>query len=163
VRSAWTREALVEQGFVGWVPLRLLDSVQSAPVASGVYVVLFAGAEPFDWQASCGGWFKGCDPSISSERLDANWVAGANVVYIGKGNSLRRRLVEFAKFGQGRAIGHWGGRILWHLPNPDGLLVAWRPTPETVDPAKVESELIDGFRLAYGKPPFANRPERSGA
>jgi excinuclease UvrABC nuclease subunit len=35
-------------------------------------------------------------------------VIGAEVVYIGKADNLRRRLREFARFGVSAPIGHWG-------------------------------------------------------
>jgi hypothetical protein len=50
--------------------------------------------------------------------------------------NLRRRLVTFAA-------------------------VAWKETPGRV-PIEVEAELIEQFRLTYGKPPFANDPHRLG-
>jgi hypothetical protein len=64
-------------------------------------------------------------------------------------------------FGAGKPIGHWGGRLIWQLPNIDALLVAWKETPGRV-PVEVEAELIEQFRLTYGKPPFANDPHRLG-
>jgi hypothetical protein len=47
--------------------------------------------------------------------LIANWVDGAEVVYIGKADQLKRRLTQFADFGGGKPIGHWGGRLIWQL------------------------------------------------
>jgi hypothetical protein len=47
------------------------------------------------------------------------------------------------------------------LPSIDRLLVAWKETPGRI-PVEVEAELIDQFRRAYGKPPFANDPHRLG-
>jgi hypothetical protein len=94
--------------------------------------------------------------------LSANWVSDAEVVYIGKANNLRRRLKEFAKFGAGHKIGHWGGRLIWQLEESHALLVAWKETPGR-DPELVETELIAQFRAAYGQPPFANDPHRLGA
>lgn len=162
MKSDWTRLGLERQGFSGWLPLRSVEAMREAPAAAGVYAVVFIGPSPIDWQPSCGGWFKGRDPSISHTRLRANWVDAAETVYIGKASSLKRRLVEFAKFGLGQPIGHWGGRILWHLPNPDELSVGWRLTPADIDPTAVEARLIENFREAFGKPPFANRPDRDG-
>lgn len=107
---------------------------------------------------SCGGWFKGKDPSVRREVLDRNWVSGAEVVYIGKANNLRRRLGEFAAFGAGKAVAHWGGRLIWQLADTAALRVAWRVTPEVV-PVQVEGEMIAKFRQLYGQSPFANNPD----
>lgn len=81
---------------------------------------------------------------------------------LGKANQLERRLKQFADFGAGKPVGHWGGRLIWQLPDSRRLLVAWRETPERV-PREVEGELINEFRRVYGKSPFANDPHRSGA
>jgi hypothetical protein len=51
---------------------------------------------------------------------------------------------------------------MWHLPDPEVLLVAWKETPGR-DPLIVEADLIASFRTAYGKPPFANDPHRLGS
>ena len=121
-----------------------------------------ATGEPTFLDANPGGRFKGRDPSVSSEALRANWVDGAEVVYIGKADNLRRRLREFARFGEGKPIGHWGGRLIWQLADSAELVVAWTETPGRM-PREVEVEMISAFRSAWGKPPFANEPHRLGA
>lgn len=110
---------------------------------------------------SCGGWFKGKDPTVSRDALLANWVEGVEVVYIGKADQLKRRLTQFADFGAGKPVGHWGGRLIWQLANVEALCVAWKETPGQV-PVEVEAELIAAFRRLHGKPPFANDPHRLG-
>jgi hypothetical protein len=108
-----------------------------------------------------GGRFKSRDPSVSADALQANWVEGTGVVYIGKADDLRRRLREFARFGEGAPIGHWGGRLIWQLADSAELLVIWKQTPEQV-PHEVEAEMIASFRGAWGKAPFADEPHRLG-
>lgn len=158
----FARPSLEAAGFVGWIPFSAIRG-SACPASGGVYVITYGGGNPAAYaERSCGGWFKGKDPTVSREALLANWVEGAEVVYIGKANELKRRLTQFADFGAGKAIGHWGGRLIWQLPNIDGLLVAWKETPGRV-PVEVEAELIGQFRKAYGKPPFANDPHRLGA
>ena len=158
----FTRSSLERAGFTGWVPLsRAGDS--GCPPTGGIYVIAYSGAEPVDFpQRSRGGWFKGRDPAVSRDALVANWVAGAEVVYIGKADQLKRRLRQFADFGAGKPVGHWGGRLIWQLPHTDLLQVAWKETPGR-PPVEAEAELIAEFRKAYGKPPFANEPHRLGA
>ena len=99
---------------------------------------------------------------MEQSALAANWVEGTEVVYIGKADNLRRRLSQFADFGAGKPAGHWGGRLIWQLPNVEALRVAWKETPGRV-PIEAEAELIAAFRHQYGKPPFANDPHRLGA
>lgn len=99
---------------------------------------------------------------MADAALRANWVDGAEVVYIGKADNLLRRLREFARFGEGEPIGHWGGRLIWQLSDSAELLVAWMETPGRV-PRDVETVLITAFRSAWDKPPFANEPHRLGS
>lgn len=157
----FTAASLREAAFEGWIPFDELRS-SSCPATGGVYVVTFGEGRPARYSdRSCGGWFKGKDPSVSKDSLAANWVDGAEVVYIGKADHLRRRLLQFADFGAGKPIGHWGGRLIWQLSNVADLRVAWKETPGRV-PSHAEAELIDLFRQTYGKPPFANNPHRLG-
>lgn len=159
------RKALEAQGFHGWVTFGDLGELLKSGVSKegGIYVVVCeGGAAPDYLRTNPGGRFKGRDPTVKQDALAANWVADAEVVYIGKANSLRRRLGEYMRFGRGVPIGHWGGRLIWQLADSAGLLVAWRETPGQV-PKDVETALIAQFRDAYGKPPFANEPHRLGA
>jgi len=98
---------------------------------------------------------------VPEAALTSNWVDRAEVVYIGKADELRRRLRQFADFGSGRPIGHWGGRLIWQLADSERLLVAWKETPGRI-PREVEADLIARFRGIYGKPPYANDPHRLG-
>ena len=157
----FTRQELEQVGFAGWIAFSDLRA-SSCPTSGGVYVVTYdcRGRTSFA-ERSRGGWFKGKDPTVTPDILRANWVDGAEVVYIGKADQLRRRLLQYADFGAGKSIGHWGGRLIWQLPHPERLLVAWKETPGRI-PREVEAELIDEFRRVYGKPPFANDPHRLG-
>ena len=147
-------DALREAGFCGFRPLLPLDTA-SAPADAGVYVVLTQDVAPPRFLAtSVGGHFKQKDPSVDVATLHVNWVQGAPVLYVGKATSLRTRLRQFRDFGQGRPVGHWGGRLIWQLENHADLLVCWQPT--TVDPRSVEQTLLSTFKKHYGHLPFAN-------
>lgn len=160
--KAFMPSSLEAAEFVGWVPFAAIGK-SACPSSGGVYVITYSSNGPVAFSdRSCGGWFKGRDPTLPREALIANWVDGAEVVYIGKANQLKRRLTQFADFGAGKRVGHWGGRLIWQLPNVDPLRVAWKETPGRA-PIEVESELIAAFRRAHGKPPFANDPHRLGS
>jgi hypothetical protein len=164
--SYFRRATLTDDGFTGWVPFEEMRArIEQIPVAGGVYVVVREKPDPPEFlHVNPGGRFKGRNPTVSVEALTANWVTGADVLYIGKAKTgrLQKRLREFADFGAGRPIGHWGGRLIWQLADSGELLVAWKETPTGVDAKLVEGELIARFRSVHGKPPFANDPHLLG-
>jgi hypothetical protein len=156
--DAFTDEWLRDHGFEGFDPFDgILEGSVSLPSAGGVYVVtISADQEPRFTESSTGGHFKQRDPEVDVAILEAKWVRGAHVVYIGKANELDRRLRELARFGAGAAIGHWGGRYLWQLADVAELRVAWLETPDR-NPRGVESEYLAEFAAAFdGRLPFAN-------
>ena len=82
------------------------------------------------------------------------WVPGAHVVYIGKAStSLQQRLTAYRRHGQGAPVGHWGGRLVWQVANPE-YVVAWKVTED--EPREVERRMIAAFVAEYGRRPFAN-------
>ena len=151
----WDRSGLASLGFEGFV--RWADLTRGdLPAEGGVYVVLReAPATPKFLARSVGGHFKGKDPTVLPATLAAAWVGTSPVVYIGKATSLRARLWQYREFGLGKAIGHWGGRYIWQLPDSQSLVVAWRTTG-VQEPSDVERELIANFVRDHGRRPFAN-------
>jgi hypothetical protein len=151
------RLELERRGFVGWIPLLAAARSKLLPVEPGVYAVSYNLDKPVVWPAkNVGGWHKGRDPSIESHALAANWVEETDIVYLGKTDrTLAKRITEFARFGNGEPVGHWGGRLVWQLPEPSRLMIGWN----ALQPAKAistETELLTEFHATFGKLPFAN-------
>ena len=160
---AFSPAALRAAGFVGFVTVAQLraDAYGPIPTEPGIYVVLRVSDAPPRFLAhSPAGWFKGGDPTETVSVLQAKWIPGTPLMYVGKATAgsqrrrhLRTRLAELMDFGAGRPIGHRGGRYLWQVEGSDEFLVAWRPAE---DPTAAEDDLLRAFATAHGSLPFAN-------
>jgi hypothetical protein len=152
--TGFRRSDLLTIGFEGFVSFAGLD-LGVVPASGGVYVLLREEDQPPRFLAlSPAGWFKGRNPSLEPADLVDRWVSGAHVVYIGKaGTSLRQRLTAYRRHGQRAPVGHWGGRLVWQVGNPE-YVVAWKVTED--ERREVERRMIAAFVAAYGRRPFAN-------
>lgn len=149
-------EDIKKAGFIGFKKMNdlFLDS-SMLPDSNGVYLVLNDDNKPADFLAiGSGGHFKGKNPNVSLTELKSKWVDNTKVVYIGKATSLKSRLRQYFGFGQGKNIGHYGGRLIWQLRYSKDLVVCWKAL--TTDPRELEIYLIKQFVSIYGRRPFAN-------
>ena len=93
--------------------------------------------------------------------LKNNLVEDTLVVYIGKAGgsnsraTLHSRLKQYMRFGEGKPVGHWGGRLIWQLENHRELTVCYK-TLANSEPREEEKKLILEFESIHGKIPFAN-------
>jgi hypothetical protein len=150
----FTLEGLRDAGFGGWLAVAdLRGRLAEVPREPGVYVVCAPGGRPRAAKLSTGGRFKGRNPAVPVEILEARLGLPTPVLYIGKGDRLQRRLAQLLRFGAGEPIGHWGGRYLWQLEDAEQLLIAWRSDP---DPLGAEGDLLRDFSAQFGALPFAN-------
>lgn len=156
--------SLRSQGFDGFVTVADLrrGNRNNIPSVPGVYLVLRDCASyPEFLDVGTGGHFKDEDPNVPISRLKDEWVDGAVTVYIGQSGSkskgtLKKRIGELIRFGQGSRVGHRGGRLIWQLRGADRLLVCWKEVADD-DPKEFEKELIEAFKSAHGgRRPFAN-------
>ena len=149
-------EEIKKAGFSGFKKMSdLFHDSSMLPDTNGVYLVLNADNKPGEFlTVGTGGHFKGKNPNVSLTELKANWVVDTKVVYIGKATSLKKRLRQYFGFGQGKNIGHFGGRFIWQLKYSKDLLVCWKTL--TTDPREFEADLIRQFVSIYGCRPFAN-------
>ena len=166
-------EDLKKAGFKRFVPVSQLKSDRIYAYCDrqadaeldrpGVYMVRTDDSEPVFVPEGCGGHFKGKNPNVSVDELQANWVNETCVVYIGKAGgrsskaTLRKRIGQYIRFGSGEPVGHWGGRYIWQLEDADNLLFCWRAAKEWEDAEGLESDLIADFKVQHGGfRPFAN-------
>ena len=157
-----TIKDLQKIGFSGFVTIdSLIKNNAQIPKQMGVYMIVYPTIEkPKFKEIGSGGHFKGRNPNVAIDVLENNWVDGTSIVYIGKAGSengkatLQSRLKQYFDFGQGKPVGHWGGRFIWQLVIAKELLVCWKTTLE--EPSEIESYLIKEFKNHYNRRPFAN-------
>ena len=120
---------IAAQGFVTVEALQK-SNCREVPYMPGVYLVIWPRIQmPKFLKESCGGHFKGKNPTVAVSMLADQWVEGANVIYIGKAGfstgeaTLHKRLRALMKFGLGVPIGHWGGRYIWQIADSEHTAV----------------------------------------
>lgn len=158
--ESFDRSHLEACGFVGWQTwdeLRATD-LRAVPGGPAVYVVFRpSSGKPAFREANPGGRFKDKDPTVGVDVLGSNWVPSSQVAYIGKADVADRRLKQFARFGAGEKIGHWGGRYIWQLADSGKLLVAWHAISWDELARDYEKRLLAHFAAQHGGArPFAN-------
>jgi hypothetical protein len=157
---SFDRRDLEACGFEGWRTWDQLRATNFQPVPGrpAAYIVYrTSSAAPSFLGSSRGGRFKGKDPSVAIETLRASWVPGCSAIYIGKADVADRRLKQFARFGAGELVGHWGGRYIWQLADSGELLVAWHAISWGELARDYEKRLLAHFAdLHGGTRPFAN-------
>lgn len=157
-------KTLKENGFIGFKTIReLKNNCKSVPMKCGVYIVLRPNNIQKEFlEKGTGGHYKNQDPNVTIQELESNWLDETQILYIGKAGSttgkatLQSRLEQYMKFGSGKAVGHWGGRLIWQLKDADELIICWRLTKKDEIPRNVEKFMIQDFKTQYGKRPFAN-------
>ena len=166
INRTLTIDALRGEGFNGFLTFEelRLDASAVPSSAGGAYVVVRQSTEaPGFLEESCGGHFKGRNPTEIVDVLERKWVPDAQIVYIGKGDLLQRRLKQYARFGAGRPVGHLGGRYIWQLANSGELRVAWKACANGETATQLEAKLVGRFKQLYGRLPFANIADPSGS
>ena len=165
-------ETYKESGFKGFKPIHeLMDDVSDVPSQKGIYMILrVAKSVPAFMEQGTGGFFKKKDPNVTVQELKKNWIEGEQVLYIGKAGgkkkddaesvskaTLQSRIRQYMRFGQGEAVGHWGGRLIWQLKDAKDLIVCWKVLGKDEEPREVEKNIIQEFKKGHGgKRPFAN-------
>jgi len=153
------------QGFNGFKTIAELQvsKLMSVPKSPGVYLILKNHITKPEFLAkSPAGWFKGKDPSIDPVELRMRWISESPILYIGKAGSsgsrstLRSRIKSYLSHGEGRKVGHWGGRAIWQLIDSEQLIVSWRIICSE-EPREFEKRWLEKFQNVFGSWPFANR------
>jgi hypothetical protein len=154
-------EEIKDFGFKGFKTIKeLINDPDIVPNQMGIYMILYPTEKKVVFlDKGVGGFFKGKDPNVSIAKLEDRWI-NSKTVYIGatggknKSGTLKRRVKQLLRFGQGENVGHYGGRIIWQLKNHLDLVVCWMPTED--EPMQLKKTLLKDFQLKYDQKPFAN-------
>lgn len=152
------KQELEKNGFQGFVTISELTKTPAlAPTEKGVYMILRESENaPEFLNEGTGGFFKGKNPNVSISELQNNWVKNTPIMYIGKATSLQSRLKQYMKFGQGKNVGHWGGRLIWQIKDSQEFIICWKGL-KNEEPREVEEKLIKEFKEKHNmQRPFAN-------
>ena len=156
-------QKLKKLGFSGFKSVsELITDPNILPNQMGIYLVFDStNKKPEFLTKGVGGFFKGKDPNISIAELKNNWVENSKTIYIGKAGglkgkaTLRSRLKQYLRFGQGFNVGHYGGRLIWQLKYHSELKFCWLILAD-IEPRELEKKFLSEFIKQYGKRPFAN-------
>lgn len=164
-----TVDAVRQAGFHGFTRVNdLIANRSSIPSARGIYLALYTGsAVPVFLAAGTAGCFARGNPNVPVARLQARWISGTPVIYIGQAggtrgakpsrHTLHSRISQYLDFGLGKDVRHWGGRLIWQIGQSMDLLLCWRPLMvHEQDPRSMETALIRAFEASFGTLPFAN-------
>jgi len=164
-----SRAFLEAEGFEGFFTVEQLyaEGCEGLPNEPGVYAIIRESlAAPEFLLNSVAPIYRGQSPTQPIATLNERWVPGAQVLYFGRARGpgvrslLRQRVKRLLRFGNGRVVGHWGGRFIWQLRDHAAFRVAWKTThAEDADPT--EARLQNLFREYYGALPFANLQQES--
>lgn len=166
-KFSFTKDELIERGFEGFASIKqLMNDSSKLPDFSGVYILLNKDSITLDENnkpmyssfifPGTGGFFKDRDPNVEISTLQRKMHPDSKVMYIGKATNLKRRIKQYLSFGQGKNIGHYGGRYIWQLRYSSKLILAFKKVSGDVLPENYERELINLHKERFDRLPFAN-------
>ncbi len=134
------------------------------PSDRGIYVVYWTSKVQPIFKRTTGKakYAAAIDPVFLRRRwksINQNLVT--DIIYVGKANSVRRRVRVLARFGVGKSDQHKGGEWMWQLSTiaPAKLLVQTCPRGRQVP---FENALLEKFYKQHGDLPIANRDGPEG-
>lgn len=146
--------------FVGFKDVKSLvdGGMAEIPKKIGVYLILAPrrGKMPLLSDGLKTAFENNDETPKEEDKLRKRWIEDTQVLYIGKAgvlngkgtSNLYTRLRAYLKWYKKEKNSHHGGRDIWQLPNPGGLLVVWRVTPNE-DPRSCEKKLLERFNITF--------------
>lgn len=134
------------------------------PKLAGIYIVFLPPNVPFNSRYSTGMATHAsptAEADLSRRWREINGRATTDIVYIGKGADVRKRIRLLARFGCGKARNHKGGEWMWQVTGirSASILIQACPGGKQVP---FEKALLDMFFAQHGDWPLANRKGGDG-
>ncbi len=156
-------ESIKQSGFKGFRKVSELKMDSAiVPKTKGVYLLLRPDSRKVQFvEKGAGGFYKDKNPNVPISELSNRWIEDAHIIYIGKAGgtnsdaTLNSRIKQYLKFGQGKKIGHWGGRYVWQIKDIDEYIICWKELPDD-EPRDIEIELLGMFKTQFNRLPYAN-------
>ena len=134
------------------------------PSGPGIYVVFLLPNTPFDVSQSTGKAIHASPAPVADLREKWSRInnhASTDILYVGKGDDVRKRIRRLARFGVGKIQKHKGGEWMWqvtHIRSARILINACPPGKQV----PFEKWLLDSFLDQHGDWPLANRKGGEG-
>ena len=122
------------------------------PTRPGIYLILWPIGRPLLFREAAGALGK----TLAQRWLEMTKATPTDILYIGKGNSLRNRVRQLAMFGCGRATNHPGGKDLWWIAGVGDAEVLIQTCPDGAQ-TDFANEALDRFYRDQGYFPLANQ------
>ena len=121
------------------------------PTRAGIYLVLWPIGKPLRIREEAG------EPGrvLAQRGMEIAERSPTDILYIGKGNSLRYRVRQLARFGCGRATNHRGGENLWWIEGIGDAEVLIQTCPDDKQTG-FANEALERFFRDHGNYPLAN-------
>ena len=131
---------------------------------AGIYVVYCEVKQALHFEPHSGTatYAKTTNPEfLGQEWQRINERAPTDIVYIGKGDNIRKRVRLLVRFGVGRADNHHGGEWMWQIQEIKEANVLTQTCPVGRQKA-FENWLLERFREEHGCYPLANQKGPEG-
>lgn len=127
--------------------------------APGIYVVRWVKSESPVFLSDAGeAAYATTKPQqcLESKWDRINQNSTTDIIYIGKGDSLKKRIRLLVMFGVGRRRNHKGGEWMWQIENIDSSELVSQTCPLGKQ-VGFENALLERFIKEHGDVPLANR------
>lgn len=134
------------------------------PASAGIYVVFVESPKRLTFSSQTGDAWHAAPNAVANLEQKNEGIqrtGPTDIVYIGKGVNVRKRVRQLVRFGVGRAANHTGGEWLWQISAIANARLLTQTCPRGKE-IPFEKWLLETFKNQHGDWPLANREGGSG-